>query len=76
MYGATSGDWKRSSDGWTEAPATPETATPRRQRPPRQSSTLPHYCSAEVGSLVPTSIRQYPRSPGDAPPQLYPRFLS
>jgi hypothetical protein len=41
MYGATSGDWKRSYDKWTEAPASPATATPHRQRPPRQSSTLP-----------------------------------
>ena len=41
MYGATSGDWKRSHDAWTEAPASPETATPHLPGPPRQSSTLP-----------------------------------
>jgi hypothetical protein len=50
MYGATSGDWKRSYDKWTEAPASPATATPHRQRPPRQSSTLPE--SLQRGSRL------------------------
>jgi hypothetical protein len=60
MYGATSGDWKRSYDKWTEAPASPATATPHRQRPPRQSSTLPE--SLRRRTLLPCA--QVRKSPG------------